>query len=69
MGGYNSGRYGWHGVMESRKRLDIRDCRRRGWLHAGASGRYECNRDGEPWRSQQRKDVTELRKQVGELGK
>lgn len=38
-------------------------------LHAGASGRYECNRDGEPWGSQQRKDVTELRKQVGELGK
>src|SRR5262245_26315858 len=48
MGGYNSGRYGWRGVIEQRKRLDIRQCVRRGWLRAGTSGSYSWTQDGEP---------------------
>jgi ribosomal protein S27AE len=48
MGGYNSGRYGWRGVVEQRKRLDIREFRRRGWLRSGSSGTLHWSRDGEP---------------------
>jgi hypothetical protein len=46
MGGYNSGRHGWRGVIESRKRLDIRQCR--SWLRPGRLGTYSWNQDGEP---------------------
>ena len=46
MGGYNSGRYGWRGVIENRKRLDIRECVRRGWLRPGSAGSYSWRRDG-----------------------
>lgn len=48
MGGSGSGRHGWRGVVEQRKRLDIRQCVRRGWLRVGSSGTYRWNRDGEP---------------------
>jgi len=48
MGGYNSGRYAWCGVVEQRKRLDIRQCARRGWLRMGTSGSYQWTQDGEP---------------------
>jgi hypothetical protein len=51
LGGYNSGRAGWRGVVEQRKRLDIRRCRKQGWLRVGASGWYNWTWDGEPWGS------------------
>jgi len=47
MGGYNSGRRGWRGVIECQQRLDIRMFVRRGWLHR-SSGSYQWSSDGEP---------------------
>lgn len=35
MGGSCSGRYGWRGVIEHRRRLDIREWRREGWIRPG----------------------------------
>src|SRR5215471_6951142 len=48
MGGYNSGRYGWRGVVEQRKRLHMRTFHRRGWLRPGLSGILQWSSDGEP---------------------
>lgn len=47
MGGYNSGRHGWRGRMEERKKLDIRWMRAKGWLRPGTSGSIQWNRWGE----------------------
>jgi len=48
MGGHRSGRYGWRGVIESRKRLDVREWSRAGWLTPGRSGTHGwMNDEGE----------------------
>ena len=35
-------------MIEQRRRLDIRQAKRRGWLRPGNGGAYSWNRDGEP---------------------
>ena len=48
MGGYNSGRSGWRGVMEQRTRLDIRKLHRYRILdHLGAAGTWQWSAEGE----------------------
>ena len=47
MGGYGSGRPRHHGVIERRLRLDVRTCRRRGWLVGSAGGVLRWSEDGE----------------------
>lgn len=48
MGGYGSGRSGWRGVIEGRRRADIRMMRRRRWLIPGAVGSLSWFFNGEP---------------------
>src|SRR5262245_30530911 len=48
MGGHSSGRHGWRGVVEQRKRLDVRIFRRRGWLRRGGAGVLRWTSNGEP---------------------
>src|SRR5215217_2117795 len=48
MGGYRSGRYGSRGVIESLKRLDVREWSRQGWLTNERIGVYSWQRDGKP---------------------
>ena len=47
MGGYGSGRSGWRGVIEGRRRMDIRWMRWRGWLIPGAEGSLSWSSNGE----------------------
>jgi hypothetical protein len=47
MGGYNSGRYGWRGVVEHRKRIDMRAFAKTGVMERGGSGSLNWSSGGE----------------------
>lgn len=47
MGGYGSGRSGWHGKVEVNRSLDINMMNRKGCLKPGWTGNWQWTRDGE----------------------
>jgi len=48
MGGYNSGRHGWRGVIEQRRRLDVRRFQQYNLLNKpGSAGIWRWSQDGE----------------------